>query len=196
MWWIGIIISLAVAAMSVTAPLIFPGLQSIAGPLFVFSAAVAAGAVAFGVWRIVRERRKPEFRLKISSANIFTFGEAPMRTGIVLGAKIWNMGGRSVVTDWSLSVIPKGGPPEVAKLRAIPDQLRLAGQSPTVIYAADALDIKTSAENIPKKPLKGKLLFQVLLEHQTVVNQSTAFELSSTDIYGTRFSVRTTVGEL
>ena len=51
MWGIvGIVVGLAVAAMSVAAPFVFRRLQFIAVPLFILGAVVAAGAIGFGVW--------------------------------------------------------------------------------------------------------------------------------------------------
>ena len=59
MWGIvGIIIGLAVAAMSVAAPFVFQGLQFIAVPLFILGAVVAVGAIGFGIWWTIRNRKE------------------------------------------------------------------------------------------------------------------------------------------
>ena len=225
MWGIvGILVGLAVAAMSVAAPFVFHRLQFIAVPvfilgavvavaaigfgfwwefgkqfvalpLFIFADAVAAGAIGFGIWWAIGNQKKPEFRLNILSAYVFTCDHPTKPTGIVLDAEIWNMGGRSRVMDWSLAVIPKGRVPEVGKVRAISKQLTLSGHT-HVVYGADDLNRKTSARNIPKDPLTGPLLFQFSLEKQTITDDSTTFVLTAADLYGTPFSYQTTVGEL
>jgi len=132
---------------------------------------------------------KAELRLAISGANVFTPTAPDMRdrfTGVAVDAKVWNIGGPSVATDWVFFVIPEGGIPIRAQFTKIPDHLSLGGMlTSRVIYASEALDTKTAQNQISSVPIEGTLLFYVQLPKDIVTAKGTRWELSVTDIYGT-----------
>jgi hypothetical protein len=134
--------------------------------------------------------QKPELRLSMSGANVFTPDAQDVRerlTGIALNVKVWNTGTPCVATDWSLAVIAQGKTPALAQLTRIPEHLSLGGPiNSTVIHASDALDVKTSANPISTQLVDGTLLFYVQMKRAVVLQKSTRLELAVTDIYGTK----------
>jgi hypothetical protein len=68
------------------------------------------------------EPPKPELRLSMSGANVFTPDALDVRsrlTGVALDVKVWNTGAPSVATDWTLAVIPQGKTPVLGQLTEI-----------------------------------------------------------------------------
>lgn len=129
---------------------------------------------------------KPELRLAMSGGNIFTLVAPGLRgphTGILLNAKVWNVGKPSVATTWALLVFAQDKTPVIAQHGHIPDQLILSGKfSNRVIRASDALDEKTKTTPITEIPIEGILLFYVPLSKSIVLEQTTKLVLSVKDI--------------
>lgn len=129
------------------------------------------------------EQPNPELHLTVSGANIFIPNERPELTGIAVNARIWNTGAPSIVTNWSMKIIPNGETPVVAQLTAVPNVLRVTGISiSTNILASDSLETKTNNTHVGITPIFGVLLFYVALPKNIVQANNTCWEITAKDI--------------
>jgi hypothetical protein len=129
---------------------------------------------------------KPELRLSMLGGNFFTTTKPNGKniTGIALTARVWNTGTPSIVSDWSLMIIPQGATPIRAQLAQIPERLPVQGlYSSPVLRASDALDSKVKTTQVGRTPVEGTLLFYVELPLNTVLDPNTRLELTATDEY-------------
>ena len=132
---------------------------------------------------IMAAAQKPEFHLHVAGGNIFTPDGIPSATGIALETKIWNTGAPSIVTSWTMKVIPNGGSAVIAQLTAMPNVLTARGNAGSSrILAKDSLEEKTKAKEVGATPVEGILLFYVLLPHEVVTSSETVLILTAKDI--------------
>ena len=142
---------------------------------------------------------KPEIRFTVPGGAIFTPDALDWRneyTGIVLDIHAWNTGQPSIVTEWSLVVIPTGKIPMIAQNTIMPEMMRAAGPTNSmVIKGAESFIDHTKATPIGSVPVDGKLLFYVKLRGEIVKDADTIFELSLRDAYGTESIRRQRIGD-
>jgi hypothetical protein len=141
------------------------------------------------------ESKLPEFHLLLDGGNIFIPDQAKELTGISLDARIWNLGKPSIVTAWSLTILPKDLMPIRAQFTKIPAELLIGGANSTVIRASGSLADKTSKDTVGTDLVSGVLLFYVKLSKKTVVRPDTWLELSAKDLYGNEFTARQRMGD-
>jgi hypothetical protein len=129
----------------------------------------------------------PKMHTLMLGANVFsqTKSNGQTFTSIALAIQVWNTGKPSIVTDWSLAVIPQGKIPVIAPLIQTPELLKIGGKyNSLVLRGADALDSKLKISKVTTDLITGTLLFCVDLPQDIVLNGNTRFELTATDLYG------------
>ncbi len=161
--------------------------------------------LGFGAGLIVADLRnddptkassKPEFHIALSGANVFIPDLMPDVTGIAIDARIWNTGAPSIVTKWSMKIIPNGAPPVVAQLTAMPNVLTAIGPfNSTKLLASNSLEIKVRETQVSLTPISGVLLFYVSLPKTLVQANETNWEITAEDIYGKETKVVQLVGD-
>lgn len=143
--------------------------------------------------------RHSDIMLSMLGGNIFipnAPGAVGHLTGIGLNVKIWNIGAPSVVTEWSLFVIPKNEIPVIAQLTEMPESLRVGGiNNSAVIRSQDSLESKTKITPVETTPIEGTLLFYVPLQQEIVLMPSTRLELIAKDINGKETKSTKTIGD-
>ena len=140
---------------------------------------------------------KPDIRLLILGADIFTPDFQPDWTGIAVAARVWNTGKPSIAVAWSLIISPKGQTPVIAQFTVMPEQLRAGGpNNNTVLRGADSLDVKNLKEPITSDPKDGNILFYTKLPRDVVMASDTWWELSITNSYGVESTTRKRMGDM
>jgi hypothetical protein len=139
---------------------------------------------------------RPELRLMIQGANVFIPDLQPTWTGIGVDARIWNTGKPSIVTGWSMTIIPNGKPPIVAQLTQMPNVLTAHGPfNSSRLLAENSLELKTKDTPVETMPVSGALLFYVALLKDIVQASDTKWEIVANDIYEKETRVSHLVGD-
>ena len=127
----------------------------------------------------------PDLHLSLLGGNVFT-GDSTGWTGLSLEAQVWNTGGPTVATEWSLTITPKSALPIEAQFTKMPENMSLRGTSGNTefIRSDESLEAKTSSTAIEMLPLRGRLLFYVTLPRTIVLAPDTELKLSVKDVYG------------
>lgn len=131
--------------------------------------------------------RPPKLLLLMRRANVFIYTQprGQKLTGILLHTEVRNTGKATVVTDWSLMIIPRGMTPIRAKLLEIPETLSVGGEcSSFVVRGADALDLRLKTYKVTGDLVEGPILFCAELSKDVVLDSETRFELTAKDLYG------------
>ncbi|MFZ1961928.1 MAG: hypothetical protein WAU78_00405 [Roseiarcus sp.] len=138
----------------------------------------------------------PELRIAMSGANVFVPDKIPGVTGIGLDAKIWNTGALSIVTVWSLVVIPNGAKPVVAQLTQMPNVLTANGPFNSArLLAGNSLEAKTKDTTVGDEPVSGVLLFYVQLPQDVVVAPNTVWTLIAKDAFEKETQISQLMGD-
>lgn len=137
--------------------------------------------------------------LLLLGGNIFIPSEKDVcdrLTGISIDAKIWNIGAKSVTTEWILYVIPEGELPVIAQHTEMPDNLFASGQyNSAIIRSSDSLDIKTKYDPVGISPIEGTILFYAKIKQEVVLAPSTRLELIVKDIFGNETKSSKRIGD-
>jgi hypothetical protein len=140
--------------------------------------------------------QRPEFHLTIPGANIFIPDAQPTWTGVGVDARIWNTGAPSIVTDWSMKIVPNGGDAVNAQLTAMPNVLSATGSfNSTKLLAANSLEAKTRDTPVGATPVEGVLLFYIALPKAAVQAPDTRWEITVKDIYESETRVTQLIGD-
>jgi len=172
-------------------------------PSWVTLSGIAIGLVLFGVGLglVIADQRgwgepaRPELHVKLLGANVFIPDQWPSVTGIGLQTRVWNTGALSIVTDWTLKVIPNGKQAVVAQLTEMPNVLTATGEISTgILRAEDSLEKKTRTAQVGITPVDGTLLFYIPLPRDVVRANDTTWELTAKDIYEKETAVSQLLG--
>ncbi|GEM_PF-3969495 len=145
--------------------------------------------------RIANEISRPQLRLIVQGANIFQLDQKPTWTGIMVHARIWNTGAPSVVTEWSMAIIPNGAPAVAAQFTKFPVELVVSGAAGSRKFTqTDSLDMKTDATLVNDVPVSGSLFFIVEMPKEVVQAMNTTWIISAKDIHQQETSVTQLVG--
>jgi hypothetical protein len=159
--------------------------------LGIFLVGVAAGLI-IGEYRKVPA---PSLGLAMDGGNIFN-PDALGLVGLGLDIRVWNTGGPTYVTKWSLLIIAPGHIPVVAQLTRIPELLRAGGPlNSAVLRSSKDLSVMTSTQPVKLAPMGGKLLFYAGIDRQSLENAATRLQLTATDSYGTEKRIEPLIGE-
>jgi hypothetical protein len=182
------IASLVIGIIALVAPYRWPTIPPLFTTIGVGVAILLLGA-AIGMFyseNVARDTsaRRPELHLAVSGGGIFIPDGDPSLTGINLNARVWNTGAPSIVTAWSLRVIPNGQAGVSAQLTTMPNVLSASGPVNSArILGADSLEVKAAGSPVGITPVSGSLLFYVRLPMKVVKDGGTIFEIVARDIY-------------
>jgi len=142
---------------------------------------------------------KPKLAISMLGANVFIPEAEDVKdkfTGIAIESRVWNTGSPSIISKWSLKILPSGSQPVLAQFTKMPDQLSIKGQfNNRELTAAMSLEDKTSSKKVTSDPVQGTLLFYVPLEQKTVIAPTTSWELSANDVFGHKTSTKKIMGD-
>lgn len=131
---------------------------------------------------------EPRLLLSMMRPDLFTPTGMNGMTGVIVNAKIWNVGQPSVVTGWALTITPRDGSPQRQE-NAVPINpagLHIEGVSALNISATEDITIKTKSVKVQKVPVEGVARFYFLAPMNVV--SASDFVLTATDINGRGFT--------
>jgi hypothetical protein len=167
--------------------------------------ACVAIIIAFLISLIQHVRRRPksvldpqktDLTLSMLGGNVFKPSIDANLTTLALDVRVWNNGQSSIISEWSLIVVPVNQTPAIGQYTPIDNIIRVGGKNNSVVLRPEQdIGAKTSSVPVTETPIEGIAMFHIAMNYNNVVHQQTCLEVTIKDKFGTPKTFKKIMGE-